>query len=67
MEDPEREWKDAFALFDKTGTGAITAEDLTIVLEQLGASPTPALVQDYIRSVDDNGDGKIQYSEVQEA
>lgn len=84
--DPEREWKEAFALFDKSGNGtllsfihlnqflfvlffltrvrgAISTDELRIVLEQLGASASAQQVREFIQSVDDNGDGKIQYNE----
>jgi len=61
--DPEREWKEAFALFDKGGNGYITTEELRIVLEQLGANASPQQVKEFVQSVDDNGDGRIQFTE----
>jgi len=61
--DPEREWKEHFALFDKSGNGYITTEELRIVLEQLGANASPQQVKEFVQSVDDNGDGRIQFTE----
>jgi len=46
--DPEREWKEHFALFDKSGNGYITTEELRIVLEQLGANASPQQVKEFV-------------------
>lgn len=43
--------------------GHITTEELTIVLQQLGANAAPAQVAEFIASVDNDGDGRIQYAE----
>jgi len=61
--DPEREWREAFALFDKAGRGAITVSELKTVLEQLGAQPSAAELAAFLAAVDANGDGKVEYHE----
>jgi Ca2+-binding EF-hand superfamily protein len=42
------EYKEAFALFDKKGTGAIPREDLGDLLRALGQNPTQAEVADIV-------------------
>lgn len=44
------EYKEAFALFDKKGTGAIPRESLGDLLRALGQNPTQAEVQELVAS-----------------
>jgi len=44
------EWKEAFALFDKKGTGAVPRETLGDLLRALGQNPTQAEVADIVAS-----------------
>jgi len=61
--DPEREWKEAFALFDKGGVGSISIAELKTVLEQLGAQPSQQELSAFLAAVDANGDGKVEWHE----
>lgn len=44
------EYKEAFALFDKKGTGAVPRETLGDILRALGQNPTQAEVADIVAS-----------------
>lgn len=50
-----RRW--AFCTYDEDGDGAITVDELRVVLKD----ESPEKVQEYIREYDTNGDGKISY------
>lgn len=63
-QDPERKWKESFALLDQRGNGYISTEELASVLKSLGANPTPQQLKEFVDSVDDDGNGKIEYNEV---
>ncbi|KAF9357727.1 hypothetical protein BGX34_009255 [Mortierella sp. NVP85] len=54
---------EAFSLFDKDGDGTISSRELSAVMHSLGQKPTDAEVQDMIKQVDANGNGKIDLSE----
>ena len=58
-----REFREAFAFFDKDGDGRITAEELSTVVRSLGQSPTPEELRDMVRDVDADGNGTIEFSE----
>ena len=60
------EYKEAFALFDKKGTGAVPRETLGDLLRALGQNPTQAEVADIVASapregtsVSTNSDGEV--------
>jgi Ca2+-binding EF-hand superfamily protein len=55
------EFKEAFALFDKDGDGAITTKELGTVMRSLGQNPTEAELQDMINEVDQDGSGTIDF------
>jgi len=55
--------KEAFAMFDIDGNGTIELAELQQVMHKLGQSPTKAELQEMIQSVDDNGDGEIDFDE----
>lgn len=49
------EYKEAFALFDKKGTGAVPREVLGDLLRALGQNPTQAEVADIVASAPREG------------
>lgn len=53
------DFREAFGLFDRSGKGSITADDLKAVLQSLGQNPSEDELRDMIREVDD--DGKCLY------
>ena len=50
------EYKEAFALFDKKGTGAVPRETLGDLLRALGQNPTQAEVSEIIASAPRDGE-----------
>merc|ERR1712241_367159 len=61
--DQENELKEVFRVFGKDETGCITAEELKFVLTHLPGKVTYKEIDEMIKTVDKNGDGKINYSE----
>ena len=61
--DTENELKETFRVFSKDDEGCITAEELKFVLTHLPGKVTYKEIDEMIRTVDKNGDGKINYSE----
>ncbi|KZT25876.1 EF-hand [Neolentinus lepideus HHB14362 ss-1] len=59
----EEQIKAAFKVFDKDGNGQITAEELSLVMSNVGERVTDDQVHKMIQVVDDDGDGMINYSE----
>jgi Ca2+-binding EF-hand superfamily protein len=51
MTDSTTEYREAFALFDKRGTGQVPRESLGELLRSLGQNPTQAEVSELERSV----------------
>lgn len=62
-EDQIAEFKEAFALFDKDGDGAITTKELGTVMRALGQNPTELELQEMISEVDTDGTGTIEFPE----
>ncbi|XP_070538780.1 calmodulin [Ptychodera flava] len=62
-EEQLKEFKEAFALFDKDGDGTITTKELGTVMRSLGQNPTEAELQDMINEVDADGNGTIDFQE----
>ncbi|KAH8407017.1 hypothetical protein KR222_004144, partial [Zaprionus bogoriensis] len=62
-EEQMAEFKEAFALFDKSGSGTISTRELGNLMKSLGQNPTEAELRDLVTEVDANGDGEIDFSE----
>lgn len=59
----ERELRDAFRVFDKHNRGYICASDLRAVLQCLGEDLSEEEIEDMIKEVDVDGDGRIDFYE----
>ncbi|KAK2583157.1 hypothetical protein KPH14_009180 [Odynerus spinipes] len=59
----EQELRDAFRVFDKRNRGYITASDLRVVLQCLGEDLGEEEIEDMIKEVDVDGDGRIDFYE----
>ncbi|XP_017790488.1 PREDICTED: calmodulin-like [Habropoda laboriosa] len=59
----EQELRDAFRVFDKHNRGYITASDLRAVLQCLGEDLSEEEIEDMIKEVDVDGDGRIDFYE----
>ncbi|KAG8789356.1 hypothetical protein FS842_009925 [Serendipita sp. 407] len=61
--DRDEEIRQAFKVFDKNGDGYVTTEELALVMSNLGEKLSSHELSEMMREADDNGDGKIDYSE----
>lgn len=57
--DTEEELKNAFKVFDKDGSGTISAIELRSVLSHLGENLTDDELDEMLKMADKNGDGNI--------
>ncbi|KAI6218200.1 Calmodulin [Aphelenchoides fujianensis] len=57
------EFKEAFELFDKDGDGRVTAQELGIVMQSLGHTPTQQELLDMVNEIDEDGNGTIELVE----
>ena len=55
--------KKAFMLFDQDKNGEVTTEEIGTVLRNLGLFPTEGELQQMLREIDLNGDGKFSLNE----
>ncbi|XP_065168094.1 neo-calmodulin-like [Atheta coriaria] len=62
-EQEDKELRDAFRVFDKHNRGFITASDLRAVLQCLGEDLSEEEIEDMIKEVDVDGDGRIDFYE----
>eukprot|EP00795_Rhopilema_esculentum_P007061 gene7061-12696_t len=62
-EEEIKDFKEAFSLFDKDGTGYITTKELGNLMRTLGQNPTEEELQDIINDVDFDGNGIIDFPE----
>ena len=61
--DPEKELRDAFAVFDSDGSGSIDRKELKRLMKKLGQALTEAELDAMMDEVDTNGDGEISFEE----
>jgi len=55
--------RQAFAMFDKSGSGTISKTELTSLLRAMGQNPTDSQVNDMINEVDVDGSGVVEFNE----
>lgn len=61
--DPEKELRDAFAVFDTDGSGSIDRKELKRLMKKLGQALSEAELDAMMDEVDTNGDGEISFAE----
>ncbi|KAJ2773363.1 hypothetical protein IWQ56_001023 [Coemansia nantahalensis] len=64
--DADEKWqnyREAFSLFDKDGSGTITSDELRELLKSLGHRPSDQELSDMINEVDMDGNGEIDFDE----
>ncbi|KAK1235967.1 hypothetical protein PQX77_000793 [Marasmius sp. AFHP31] len=61
--DSEEEIRQAFKVFDKDGSGAISATELRNVMESLGERLSESEIDAMMKEADVDGDGTISYNE----
>lgn len=61
--DPEKELRDAFAVFDTDGSGSIDRKELKRLMKKLGQALSEAELDAMMEEVDQNGDGEISFEE----
>ena len=64
MNDPrnkEEEIRDSFRVFDRDGTGMISAAELRHVMTNIGEKLTEQEVDEMIREIDVDSDGQVNY------
>ena len=61
--DTEEELIEAFKMFDRDGTGEISAADVKQVMATLGEDISQEEVDEMVKEVDGDKDGKINYDE----
>merc|ERR1712193_280135 len=62
-EEQKVEIKEAFELFDTDGSGSIASGELKVAMKALGFEPKPGEIEKLIHSVDDDGDGEMDYDD----
>ena len=62
-EETIKEFREAFAIFDKNNDGSISAQELGEVMRSMGQTPTDAELQQMINEVDADGNGTIDFAE----
>ena len=62
-EEQKKEIKDAFDLFDTSGSGTIEAKELKVALRALGFDPKKEELTALINKLDKQGTGRIDFQE----
>ncbi|KAJ1959657.1 hypothetical protein IWQ62_004526 [Dispira parvispora] len=55
--------KEVFSLFDKNGDGAITTDELALVLNKLNQTLTEGEIKEIMTLADENKDGQLDFNE----
>ncbi|KAL4237814.1 Calmodulin [Mactra antiquata] len=62
-EEEIQEYKEAFAIFDRDGSGSISAKELVIAMRSLGQNVTDEEVHRMMEQVDEDGSGELEFDE----
>ena len=62
-ENQKQEIKQAFDLFDTSGSGTIESKELKVALRALGFEPTKEEIKNLIGDFDKDGSGRIDFHE----
>ena len=62
-DDPDKELRDAFAVFDADGSGSISRDELKKLMRNLGQSLSDAELDAMMDEVDTDGNGEIDFEE----
>mmetsp|Transcript_8162 Transcript_8162/g.14238 ORF Transcript_8162/g.14238 Transcript_8162/m.14238 type:complete len:152 (+) Transcript_8162:182-637(+) len=62
-DDPDKELRDAFAVFDADGSGSISRSELKKLMKNLGQSLSDAELDAMMDEVDTDGNGEIDFEE----
>ena len=58
-----QEYKEIFDIFDETGDGTISNDEIGKVMQGLGENPTPERIDELIKEIDYNSDGEVDFNE----
>jgi calmodulin len=61
--DPDKELRDAFAVFDTDGSGSIDRKELKKLMKKLGQALSDGELEAMMDEVDTDGDGEISFAE----
>ncbi|XP_048764701.1 calmodulin-A-like [Ostrea edulis] len=56
-------WRESFDIFDKNKDGHISLHELDTVVRSLGLNPSMKNLRTFIKEIDQNQDGKIQFED----
>lgn len=62
--DVDNELRDSFRVFDRDGSGYISAAELRHVMTNLGEKLTDSEIDEMINEIDVDGDGQVNYEDV---
>lgn len=62
-DDPDKELRDAFAVFDSDGSGSISRSELKKLMKNLGQTLSDAELDAMMDEVDTDGNGEIDFEE----
>eukprot|EP00565_Helicotheca_tamesis_P007886 CAMPEP_0185724060 /NCGR_PEP_ID=MMETSP1171-20130828/663_1 /TAXON_ID=374046 /ORGANISM="Helicotheca tamensis, Strain CCMP826" /LENGTH=149 /DNA_ID=CAMNT_0028391835 /DNA_START=108 /DNA_END=557 /DNA_ORIENTATION=- len=62
-DDPDKELRDAFNVFDKDGSGAISRQELQSLMQKLGQNLSKEELDAMMSEVDEDGNGEIDFEE----